>query len=117
MNTRRLVLHLIVGLLTFLLGLTAAVALGGFDPLARLTQRSYSQQYTIPPQSLLDTSRSYETYGGCRKARARTAELRYRVDPLAPPAPPSVAPAAPVLPPFDEDDAPPPPPRAPRPRH
>jgi hypothetical protein len=116
MNTRRLVLHLIVGLLTFLLGLTAAVALGGFDPLARLTRQGYSQQYAIPPQSLSDTGRSYESYGGCRKARPRTAELRYRVDPLAPPAP-SVAPAVPVLPPFDEDDAPPPPPRAPRPRH
>ena len=120
MNTRRLLLHLIVGLLTFLLGLTAAVALGGFDPLARLTRHGYSQQYAIPQQSLsIETDRSYESYGGCRKARPRTAELRYRVEsfdaPPAPPAPPSVVP--PVLPPFDEDDAPPPPPRAPRPRH
>ncbi|HEY0406521.1 MAG TPA: hypothetical protein VGC89_12395 [Pyrinomonadaceae bacterium] len=109
MNTRRLVLHLIVGLLTFLIGLTAAMAFGGFDPLAVLTRHSSRHQFTIPPQSITEYGRSYESYGGCRKARARTAELPYQVEPLTPQVAPDDA--------FDSFDAPPPPPKAPRYRH
>lgn len=117
MNTRRLVLHLIVGLLTFLIGVTIAVALGGFNPLAGLTRHGNRYQYAIPPQSLSVFDGETEYRGRCRNsARVRTAELRsYDFDSLTPPAPP-VAPVAPVAP-FDEDDAPPPPPKAPRPRH
>jgi hypothetical protein len=116
MTTRRFVLHLIVGLLCFLIGLTAAVALGGFDPMARFTPR-YRRHYTIPPQSLTTHGTITEHYsGGCPHSSRRTAELRYyELDSSSVPP----APAVPVVPevPFDEDDAPKPPPRAPRPKH
>jgi hypothetical protein len=117
MNTRRFVLHLIIGLLTFLIGVTAAIALGGFNPLERF-DRSYSRHhYTIPPQPLIDESstmtersRSYPT------ARTRTADLRYRLELNAPPAPP-VAPTAPPAPFADDEAAPPPQPRESRRRY
>ncbi len=108
MNTRRFVLHLIVGLLSFLIGVTAAVALGGFDPLARFT-RSYRHQ----PHSLSAPAVKYENYSGCRmRSRTRTADLRD--DDFEP----SVVPPVPAIPdvPLDEKEAPKPP-RAPRPKH
>lgn len=111
MNTRRIVLHLIVALLSFIIGVTAAVALGGFDPLARFTRR-YSRQYTVPPHSLSAPGATNEGYRGCRM-RSRTAELRYNdFEPSSIPPPPAV-PLVPEVP-FDDSDAPPPPPSAPR---
>ena len=44
-RTRRLVLRLIVGLLTFLIGVTAAVVLGGFNPLERRHERQRARRY------------------------------------------------------------------------
>jgi hypothetical protein len=114
MTTRRFVLHLIVGLLCFLMGLTAAVALGGFDPLARFTPR-YRRQYTIPPQSLTTPGTMTEGYSGCRQSRRRTAELRYYELESSSVPPASAVPVIPEVP-FDEEDAPKPP-RAPRPKH
>jgi hypothetical protein len=114
MTTRRFVLHLIVGLLSFLIGVTAAVALGGFDPLARFT-RSYRYHRTIPPHSLSAPGTTNERYSGCRQSRRRTAEMRYyELDSSSIPP----APAVPLVPevPFDEKEAPKPP-RAPRPKH
>lgn len=117
MNTRRLVLHLIVGLLTFLIGVTIAFALGGFDPLASFSRHGYRHQYVIPPQSFSTQDGMPEYQGGCReRARRRTADLRNSdTETLMRPAPP-LAPVAPTAS-FDEPDAPPPPPKAPRPRH
>lgn len=113
MNTRRFVLHLIVGLLAFLLGVTAAIALGGFNPLDRFDRHYSRQRYTIPAQPLSDLSTEPERYHGCPHARPRTADLRYSLDSSDTPAP-----AEPVAPFVDEDvPPPPPPPRAPRPRH
>jgi hypothetical protein len=93
-------------LLAFLIGVTAAVALGGFDPLARFTH-SYSRHhhYVIPPQSLQEDGTGYESYRGCRHARPHTAELPYQYDSSIPPVPPDV-PDAPV---FDRQVPPPPP--------
>ena len=112
MTTRRFVLHLIVGLLTFLIGVTVAIALGGFDPLARFTRSNSRHQFAIPQQTLSTPDGTTERYRGCRmRSRTRTAELRYyELD--SSPVPP--APAVPEVP-FNEDDAPPPP-HAPRAR-
>lgn len=97
MNTRRFVLHLIIGLLTFLIGVTAAIALGGFNPLERLISNHSRRQLTIPPQRLDGTSEAPERYQGCRYGRPRTADLRYHGKSLTPPPPP-----APVAP-FEEE--------------
>ncbi|MBD0325023.1 MAG: hypothetical protein ICV68_01245 [Pyrinomonadaceae bacterium] len=105
MTTRRFVLHLIVGLLSFLIGVTAAVALGGFDPLARFS-RSYRRHYTIPPQTMSES--------GCR-SRRRTAEYRYYEQDFSGIPPSNAVPVIPEVP-FGEKDAPKPP-RAPRPKH
>lgn len=111
MNTRRLILHLIVGLLSFLLGVTAAIALGGFNPLARLG-RSNGRNYTIPQQSL-SVEELPERYHTCphSRPRLRTAEMHSHLEPLNPPAP--LAPVEPIAP-FDGESVPPPSPRAPR---
>lgn len=114
MTTRRFILHLIVGLLCFLIGVTAAVALGGFDPLARFS-RSHRHQYTIPPQSLTDTETMTEHYNSGYRSRRRTAELRYYGSDFSGIPPSNAVPVVPEVP-FDEEDAPKPP-RAPRPRH
>lgn len=113
MNTRRFVMHLIVGLLAFLIGVTATMALGGFDPLARLSRRYDRRTYVIPVQSL-STEEAPERYSGCRhsRLRMRTAEMNSQDDLLIPPVNPP-APVAPVAP-FHGEDVPPPPPRAPR---
>jgi hypothetical protein len=111
MTTRRFVLHLIIGLLTFLIGVTAAIALGGFDPLARLNRRQSRYHYTIPPVALVDESdTTTESIHACPYGRPRTADMRYRVKPNAPPAPPV------PLAPLDEEDVPAPP-REPRHRY
>lgn len=94
MKNRRFVLHLIVGLLTFLIGLTAAVALGGFDPMARFTRRHHGYRLTIPPHSLSGDSDAPRCSHGSRKERPRAAELRYSNKSLTPPPPPPVAPPA-----------------------
>jgi hypothetical protein len=98
-------------LLSFLIGVTAAVALGGFNPLTRFT-RSYRHQ----PHSLSAPMMRYESNGGCRmRSRTRTADLRDDdFEPSNVPPPPAV-PAIPEVP-LDEKDAPKPP-RAPRPKH
>ncbi|HEX8138781.1 MAG TPA: hypothetical protein VF544_14535 [Pyrinomonadaceae bacterium] len=54
-RTRRLVLRLIVGLLTFLIGVTAAVVLGGFNPLERRQVRQRARrcaEYARPAPSI-----------------------------------------------------------------
>jgi hypothetical protein len=123
MTTRRFVLHLIVGLLTFLIGVVAAVALGGFNPLESFNGSYHRSSYTIPTQSLSDDSTMTEHYHGCSHARPRTADLRYRLDSSEQKAldeQRQLAPVEPVVPLSDEDATPPPPPsspRAPRPRH
>lgn len=106
MNTRRLILHLIVGLLAFLIGVAVAMALGSFNPLSRLG-RSDGRNYTIPQQSL--TGELPERYHGCShsRPRLRTAEMHSHLEPLNPPAP--LAPVEPITP-FEEEDVPPPPP-------
>ena len=111
MNTRRFVLHLIVGLLAFLIGVTAAMALGGFNPLARLSQRYDRRHYVIPAQSL-SIDEAPEGYHSCphSRPRLRTADLCSHGAPLSPPVP--LAPVEPPAP-FDGEDVPPPPP-APR---
>ncbi len=98
MNTRRFVLYLIIGLLTFLIGVTAAVALGGFNPLERLSRNHSRRQLTIPPQPLSPTNETSETYSGCRQNRLRVVELHHYNKSLVPP-PPPVMPVAP----FDEE--------------
>lgn len=108
MNTRRFILHLIVGLLTFLIGVTAAIALGSFNPLERFDRTNVRHQYTIPQQSLSNLDEMPLRYNGCPHARLRTAELHSHLEPLNP-----SAPLAPVAP-FDGEDLPPPPPSAPR---
>jgi hypothetical protein len=112
MNTRRFVLHLIIGLLTFLIGVTAAIALGGFDPLARLNRRHSRYYYTSPPQALVDESVTTTERGySCPYAHRRTADMRHRFELNAPPAP-SVP-----LAPLGEEDVPAPPPPTQHPRH
>jgi hypothetical protein len=101
MNHRRFVLHLIIGLLTFLIGVTAAIALGGFDPLERFSRHGSHRQLTIPPQPLINQSEMLERNRSCNGLR-RTADLRYRSRSLTPPPPP---PAAPVTPFDDESEA------------
>ena len=99
MNTRRFVLHLLVGLLTFLIGLTAAIALGGFDPLERFIRHgSSNRQMTIPPQPLITPCTSGEYYSDYHYhyARPRTADLRYHGKSLTPPPPTTIGP-------FDEE--------------
>jgi hypothetical protein len=93
-------MHLIVGLLTFLIGVTAAIALGGFDPIERFTRHNSRRHLTIPPQTLTISGEAPERGHSCRGMR-RTADLRYRDRSLTPPTPPA-PPAAPVVP-FDED--------------
>ena len=100
MNHRRLILHLIIGLLTFLIGVTAAIALGGFDPLERFSRHESRRHLTIPPQPLLYVDEMPERNHSCNGLR-RTADLRYRNRSLTPP-PPPVAPAPPAAP-FDEE--------------
>lgn len=87
MNRRRFVLHLIVGLLTFLIGVTAAIALGGFNPLERFIRHRSSRQLTIPPQPLLSPCKGGEHYSDYHYhyARPRTADLRYPDKSLTPP--------------------------------
>ena len=79
MNKRRFVLFLIVGLLTFLIGVTAAIALGGFDPLERFS-RHRGRHLTIPPQTLTTPScKGIDHYSDrhYHRVRPRTADLRY----------------------------------------
>lgn len=112
MNTKRFVLHLIVGLLAFLLGVTAAIALGGFNPVARLNRSYERRSFTIPQQSL-SVDEVPQRYNGCSHSRPRTAELRFQSD-LYDSAAPNV-----LATPDDGADIPPPPPpppSAPRPR-
>ena len=96
MNTRRIVLHLIIGLLTFLIGVTFAIALGGFDPMARFTRQRIRRQYMIPPQTLsapATTAHEHER-SSCPYTQPRTADLQHQHRSLVPP-PPPVAPTAP----------------------
>lgn len=101
-RTRRLVLRLIVGLLTFLIGVTAAVVLGGFHPLERRQARQRARrcaEYARPAPSisvpvLLPTAplaqRSvYPVY---------RPEFRFSETPV----PPSPQAAAPILPSFED---------------
>lgn len=85
MNKRRFVLFLIVGLLTFLIGVTAAIALGGFDPLERFSRHG-SRHLTIPPQPLIapDKVRKCD-HTRYQYARPRTADMRYHDRSLTPP--------------------------------
>ncbi|HEY0385039.1 MAG TPA: hypothetical protein VGC64_03475 [Pyrinomonadaceae bacterium] len=125
MTTRRFVLHLIVGLLTFLIGVVAAIALGSFNPLQSLSGSYHSSSYAAPAQSLSD-DQSMSEHDHCRMHfRARTAELRYRLDSSDRQTAPDeqqqqLAPVEPLVPLSEGDATPPPPPappRAPRPRH
>lgn len=88
MTKRRFLLHLLVGLLTFLIGLSAAVAFGGFNPLERFYRSRFRRELTIPPQSLTTTTITERTHS-CPYSRPRTAELRHRFDSLTPPPPPA----------------------------
>jgi hypothetical protein len=110
MNTRRFVLHLIIGLLTFLIGVTAAIAIGGFNPMERFSRNHSRRQLTIPPQQLSGTDETVERYSGCRHNRARTADLRYYDKSFTPPPPPPVMPVEPVVVPFEEENQAPAPP-------
>jgi hypothetical protein len=103
MNNRRFILFLIVGLLTFLIGVTAAIALGGFDPLDRFTRSSSRRQYMIPPQPLSGPTAPHEHYSNCPYTQPRTAELRFRSQSLTPPPPPP-APVEPAMPSHEESE-------------
>jgi hypothetical protein len=94
MNRRRFVLHLLVGLLTFLIGVTAAIALGGFNPLDRLIRHRSSRQLTIPPQPLVSPCKAIDHDYHYHYVRPRTADLRYQDKSLTPP-PTPIAPVAP----------------------
>ncbi|HEX8495077.1 MAG TPA: hypothetical protein VF658_19715 [Pyrinomonadaceae bacterium] len=86
MNKRRFVLFLIVGLLTFLIGVTAAIVLGSFDPLERFSRHG-RRHLTIPPQRLgsgCKTTASNDDYH-YHYTRPRTADLRYTNKSLTPP--------------------------------
>lgn len=92
MTRRRFVLFLIVGLLTFLIGVTAAIALGGFNPLERFGRHG-RRHLTIPPQPLT----TYDKAPSCNHkryqyAQPRTADLRYRDKSLTPPPPSRIGP-------------------------
>jgi hypothetical protein len=123
MTTRRFVLHLIVGLLTFLIGVVAAIALGSFNPLQSFSGSYHSFSYEAPAQSLSDDNNMTERDHCRAHFRARTAELRDRQDSSDQQTAPDehrLAPVEPLVPLSDEDATPPPPPappRAPRPRH
>jgi hypothetical protein len=94
MNNRRFLLHLIVGLLAFLIGVTAAVALGGFDPSERfMRSRHHRYQLMIPPQPLNGMSEVPQRSDDYGYGRPRTAERRYYRSLTPPPPPPP--PAAP----------------------
>lgn len=85
MNKRRFVLFVIVGLLTFLIGVTAAIALGGFDPLERFSRHG-SRHLTIPPQPLVAPDKVRKcNYNRYQSARPRTADMRYQDRSLTPP--------------------------------
>jgi hypothetical protein len=101
MNKRRFVLFLIVGLLTFLIGVTAAIALGGFDPLERFSRRA-NRHLTIPPQPLVAPDKVYKCdHTRYQTARPRTADLRYQDRSLTPP-PSRIGPAVTDAP-FEEE--------------
>lgn len=103
MNTRRFVLHLIIGLLTFLIGVTAAIAVGGFNPLERSSRHHSRRQLMIPPQQLSGTDETFERHSsGCRFGRRRTAELRYHEKSFVPP--PPVVSVEPSVVPFEEEN-------------
>lgn len=85
MNRRRFVLHLIVGLLTFLIGVTTAIALGGFDPLERFIRHRSSRHLTIPPQPLTSPCKAIDHEYHYHYVRPRTADLRYPDRSLTPP--------------------------------
>jgi hypothetical protein len=110
MNTRRFILHLIIGLLTFLIGVTAAIAIGGFNPLERFSRHHSRRQLTIPPQQLSGTGETFEYHDGYYHGKACTAELRYRHKSLTPPPPPPPLPVEPVVAPFEEENETPAPP-------
>ncbi|HEX8709237.1 MAG TPA: hypothetical protein VF723_13400 [Pyrinomonadaceae bacterium] len=68
-GTRRFILRLLVGLLTFLLGVSAAILLGGFSPMARFNSRSMRYRHhecgrgwTAPPPAVLPGSVHSERY-------------------------------------------------------
>lgn len=104
MNTgiRRFILRLVVGLLTFIIGVAVAMALGGFRPFQGFTSSPnniYRSGHCSRTSS--ESSDFYYEYGehGCkRRARYQTTEL--------PPPPPPPAPPMTDAPPL-----PPPPPR------
>jgi hypothetical protein len=94
-GTRRFLLRLAVGLLAFLLGVTAAWALGGFNPFQE--SRSSRYRYYNSSGSLGETREPavvypvYRYHGhGCR--------MRERLGELPPPPPPAPSADAPMPP-------------------
>ena len=103
MNTRRFILRLIVGLLTFCLGVTLAVLIGHVNPRPNVQFRSLNRDWTPPPTVYAPEPRST-----CSHPSMRTAELKSKPytattpeaaesDELPPPPPPApVKPAQPA---------------------
>ena len=87
-STRRFILRLIVGLLTFVIGVAAAMALGGFRPFQNFGgQPSYRYKsyryYKSASSSGMSESDVEKIYPSCRAKRGHA-----RVDELLPPPPP-----------------------------
>jgi hypothetical protein len=92
--TRRFILRLIIGLLTFAIGVGAAMLLGGFRPFDRfsgLTHFSHRDYYYQSREAVLEPAFEYHEYHerGCRM-RSRINELPSapNVDAPMPPPPP-----------------------------
>jgi hypothetical protein len=98
MNTgfRRFILRLAVGLLAFLLGITAAWALGGFHPFRKSSDARYYYRFHLDDSSR-DTTPAFDhpRYRKHDKCRMRgelgnVPPAPYADAPLPPPPPPSV---------------------------
>lgn len=101
--TRRFILRLIVGLLTFMLGVGAAMLLGGFRPLQSFSGSTYYRQsrhyHYRSGTATLEPAFEYPVY------RQRWEEFRMRGElgksPLPPPPPPAIH-ADPPMPPDSQ---------------
>jgi hypothetical protein len=101
-GTRRFILRLAVGLLAFLLGVTAAWALGGFNPFQSSTgtryyryQRTYSYRNWDAPRSL--ERFEAETDGAIHMEHGHGCRMRRDFGELIPPPPPAPPPSAPSI--------------------
>ncbi|HUQ32062.1 MAG TPA: hypothetical protein VM095_08075 [Pyrinomonadaceae bacterium] len=101
-GTRRFILRLAVGLLAFLLGVTAAWALGGFNPFQSSPGTRYYRYKRVYSYRNLDAPRSMERFdgesfdGGIYMEHGHGCRARRNFGELTPPPPPP-PPSAPSI--------------------